>query len=99
MDPVQTGIIIAIALAVVAFIVWPMLDRKRGAGADAGKVDLDRVEQRIQEYRAALRRRTVCETCLYANADGSRFCADCGARLPAAAGTPAPTGPSATERS
>ena len=42
-----------------------------------------RIEERIAEYRQALRRRTVCERCLYANAQSSRFCAECGRALAA----------------
>ena len=80
----QLLIALALALGVVAFVVWPMLDR--GASAVAARpVDLDRVEQRILEYRQALRRRTVCEDCLYANPAASRFCAQCGTRLAAVA--------------
>ena len=84
MDVVQVLIVTAIALAVIAFVVWPMLEPKRTT-PDA-TVDLDRIEQRILEYREALRRGTVCERCLYANPDASRFCAQCGARLRAGAG-------------
>ena len=83
MDGPQILIALGIALVVVAFIVWPMLERRHGTGAPQ-RVDLDHVERRILEYRAALRRRTLCERCLYANPPASRFCGQCGARLAAA---------------
>ena len=83
MDSAQVLIALAFALAVVAFVVWPLLERRPAAGG-AREVDLERVERRILEYREALRRRTVCGTCLYANPPASRFCAQCGARLASA---------------
>ena len=82
MDPAYAVVVGLIVLAVIAFIGWPLLERGRAAAASA--VDLDRVEARILEYRAALRRRTLCGRCLYANPEASRFCAQCGSRLPAA---------------
>ena len=81
-------VIAAIVLAVLGFIVWPMVTRPHRA-APHTEVDADRIEARIGEYRAALRRRTVCERCLYANVESARFCAECGTRLPAAAKAPA----------
>lgn len=87
MDAPELLIVAAIALAVVAFILWPVLGRARpddGPAGAASAVDLDRLERRIGEYRDALRRRTVCERCLFANPDASRFCAQCGVRLGAA---------------
>ena len=81
-------VIAVIVLAVLGFIVWPMISRQHPAAPHAA-VDADRMEARIGEYRAALRRRTVCERCLYANVEGARFCAECGTRLSAAAKPPA----------
>lgn len=76
---------VALALAVLAFIAWPLLARRAAAPhAAAHAVDPERVERRIGEYRRALRQRTLCDRCLYANPPGSRFCAQCGARLGAA---------------
>lgn len=95
MDVVQVLLVTAVALAVVAFVVWPMLERTRTPGA---AVDIDRIERRILEYREALRRGTVCERCLYANPNASRFCAQCGARL-AVVDTRAPTRASGTDPS
>ena len=73
-----------IVLAVIAFVVWPMFAGHRRTDAAGGAVDDARIEKRIAEYREALRRRTVCESCLYANDAGARFCAECGTRLGAA---------------
>ena len=82
MEPTQLVVVAVVVLAVLAFVAWPLLDRKSRAPARA--VDADRIEARILEYRAALRHRTLCGRCLYANPDASRFCAQCGARLEAA---------------
>ena len=87
MDVVQMVIGAGIVLAVVAFVAWPMVAGRRRAsapGGAGGPVDDARIERRITEYREALRRRTVCDSCLYANAAGARFCAECGSRLGAA---------------
>jgi hypothetical protein len=40
------------------------------------------VEREIERYRAALRAGTVCRRCGCANPEGSRFCFECGRRLP-----------------
>lgn len=46
------------------------------------------IEADIAAVREGLRTGTTCHSCGHVNADGSDFCADCGARLPAAAETP-----------
>lgn len=82
---VQLLVALVVALVVVGFVVWPMVSKRRGVSSEpTAVVDSDRVEARIADYRRALRRRTVCRRCLYANPDDSRFCAQCGERLPAA---------------
>ena len=74
-----------IVLAVVAFVAWPMIaGRRHAAPTGAAAVDDAHIERRVTEYREALRRRTVCESCLYANAADARYCAECGSRLGAA---------------
>jgi hypothetical protein len=42
------------------------------------------IEQEVLRYRTALRAGTLCVRCGEANPPGSRFCADCGKRLPLA---------------
>lgn len=79
----QILVVVAVALGVVAFVAWPLLSKRRDLAGAAAAIDAQRIEDRITDYRRALRQRTVCERCLYANPDGSRFCAQCGARLPA----------------
>lgn len=82
---IQLLVALVVALAVVGFVAWPMVSKRRAAPGEAvAGVDPARVEARIADYRRALRRRTVCRRCLYANPDDSRFCAQCGERLPAA---------------
>ena len=83
MDLTQVVVVAGVVLAVLAFVAWPAL-RRQQEPARAHAIDPARIEGRITEYRAALRRGTVCERCLFPNREGSRFCAECGARLPAA---------------
>ncbi len=45
------------------------------------------IEADIAAVREGLRRGTTCHACGHLNADGSRFCASCGAQLPAASET------------
>ena len=45
------------------------------------------LEAEIAAVREGLHKGTTCQTCGQVNADGSRFCANCGAQLKAAAGT------------
>ena len=87
MDVTQIVVVAGIVLAVGAFVVWPMFAARQAQAVAANVIDDARIEARIGEYRAALRRRTVCDSCLFANVDGARFCAECGARLPVASGT------------
>ena len=74
MDVVQLTLGAGVVVAVVAFVAWPMITGgpKHATGAGV-TLDEARIERRITEYREALRRRTVCETCLYANVAGARW--------------------------
>lgn len=85
------AIVVVVALAVLGFVAWPLIGRRNGTAASVAAAPLDdqAIERRIREVRAALRRGTVCDRCLYANPEDSRFCAQCGTRLSAAA-PPAP---------
>lgn len=60
--------------------------RRRGATRRAAE-GAGGIEADIAAVREGLRRGTTCRTCGNSNADGSRFCASCGAQLPAAAET------------
>ncbi|MFV2005935.1 MAG: c-type cytochrome biogenesis protein CcmI [Longimicrobiales bacterium] len=62
-------------------------DRSRGVMRPAAEV-AGGIEADIAAVREGLRTGRTCHTCGHVNAEGSHFCADCGARLPAAAGTP-----------
>lgn len=60
-------------------------ERRRGgtAAEGAGGIEAD-----IAAVREGLRTGTTCHSCGHVNADGSHFCANCGAQLPAATETP-----------
>jgi hypothetical protein len=68
----------AIVLAAIAAVAWPLL-RREGDGLDA--LNDDAIEERIEEYRSALKADTVCNRCLRANPEDARYCAECGALL------------------
>lgn len=84
MEFVLIGVLAAAAIAVVAY---PLVRESRPV------VDETALDAELDAYRAALRNGTLCETCLAANAAGSRFCAECGAALGAADGAAAPAEP------
>lgn len=69
-----------LATAVVAVVVYPLIRSDRTVLDEAG------LDAEVERYREALRRGTLCDTCLAANAAGSRFCAECGAPLTAGDG-------------
>lgn len=87
-------VVILIAGAAVAAVLVPLV--RRGPVHDAEldppapdaalRPPPEEVEARIARYRDALRDGTVCRRCGRANPRGSRFCAECGRRLPAARG-------------
>lgn len=74
-----------LTIAAVAAVVYPLI-RGDGAGVpleseETGEVVATDVEREVADYRAALRAGTLCRRCGRANADGSRFCAECGRPL------------------
>jgi hypothetical protein len=77
MEYVLIALVVTAALAAVA---WPLIKKDR---APIQLADDAVLETAIKRYRAALKRGTVCERCLRDNPDKSKFCADCGAELPA----------------
>lgn len=60
---------------------------RRGGPTQPAAEEASDIEADIAAVREGLRRGTSCHTCGHLNADGSRFCASCGAQLPAAAET------------
>jgi len=80
------------ALAVTA-VVLPLV-RRHGTARDP-ELDAPRalprsirqtgeIEREIERYRASLNAGTVCGRCGRANPEDSRYCCECGRRLPAA---------------
>ena len=51
------------------------------------EVEAEGLEAEIAAVRVGLHEGTTCQTCGHVNPDGSRFCANCGAQLTAAAET------------
>lgn len=79
-------VVIVVTVAAVAAVLYPLL---RGDARDVPiEAEQDEsadavIEQEIGRYRTALRARTLCRRCGYANPEGSVFCAECGRRLEA----------------
>ncbi len=71
----QYVIIAALAVIALAAVAFPLL-----AGR-ARYPDAETLEQDLARYRAAVAAGTVCPRCRAANAEGSRFCAECGRDL------------------
>lgn len=88
-------VVLLIAGAAVAAVMVPLL--RTGPVHDPGLEDAagERMprpaagarEAEIERYRHALRAGTVCRRCGRANPDDSRYCAECGRRLPAGRST------------
>lgn len=83
---VEIVVIIVVTVAAVAAVLYPLL---RGDARDA-VIDAEQPEppdavseEEIARYRTALRARTLCRRCGFANPEGSVFCAECGRRLEA----------------
>ncbi|MBI4410190.1 MAG: zinc ribbon domain-containing protein [Gemmatimonadetes bacterium] len=70
-----------IAVAGIAAVLYPIVRPRSGAGA-APPAEAE-LEEEVRRYREALRAGTICPRCRNANPAGSRFCAECGRRLPA----------------
>ncbi|GMR12475.1 MAG: hypothetical protein BMS9Abin29_0664 [Gemmatimonadota bacterium] len=64
-------------------------DRRLRRAKGSADEEAGGIEAEIAAVREGLRRGTTCHTCGHSNADGSRFCAGCGAQLPGAV-EPAP---------
>jgi hypothetical protein len=80
-------VVMLIAVLAVGAVLLPLV-RRRGAetlDAPVAVADDAALEAEIAEYRAALRAGTLCARCGYPNPAGSRFCAECGRALDAAA--------------
>lgn len=60
---------------------------RRGGPTQPAAEKAGGIEADIEAVREGLRRGTTCRTCGTSNPGGSRFCASCGAHLPAAAET------------
>lgn len=60
----------------------PELDAPEGATRTLRQTG--EIEREIERYRVSLRAGAVCRRCGRANPEGSRFCCECGRRLPAA---------------
>jgi hypothetical protein len=69
------ALVVAAALAAVA---WPLF---RNEPNDVSRLDDERLEARITQYREALTAHTVCHRCLRDNPTDARYCAECGNRL------------------
>lgn len=67
----------------VGFVLAPVFRARRTAASGLpSDLDDDWLDREVERYREAVRAGTVCGSCRFANPAGSRYCADCGRRLP-----------------
>lgn len=94
--PMDLSFVALLGAIAIAVVLLPVLRPRRGPPAAAGYRgapppplhDEAALEAELARYRAALRAGTLCDRCRQANPAASRFCAECGRRLPAAAQYP-----------
>lgn len=75
-----------IGTAAAAAVLAPVILADRSSRTDPTaapepSADDARIDREVDRYREALRGGTLCDRCLRANPEDSRFCADCGRRL------------------
>jgi hypothetical protein len=68
-------VIAVIVLAALAAVLWPLLKRDPRQPVS---MDDETLENRIADYRAALKADTVCDKCLRDNPANAHYCAECG---------------------
>lgn len=71
----EIAIALAIAVALIAGAVISQLKRPQDKFVPASDESLN---EKVERYRDAIKRGTLCERCLAANPGGSRYCGDCG---------------------
>ncbi|HEX6558871.1 MAG TPA: hypothetical protein VF021_05395 [Longimicrobiales bacterium] len=75
----EIAVIAAIAIAAIGIVILPLLRRSQAhAGTHLTETEID---AEVARYRAAIKGHTLCERCLAANPEGSRFCGECGREL------------------
>jgi len=74
----EIAIALAIAVALIAGAVISQLKRPQDTLVAASEEALN---EKVERYRDAIKRGTLCERCLAANPGGSRYCGDCGKTL------------------
>jgi hypothetical protein len=91
---VEIMIVVLVGVAAVGAVLYPLLRADsvtQGSGdmeplprsdASAASTSPDEsIQDEVASYREALRAGTVCDRCLQANPEGSRFCCECGRQL------------------
>ena len=71
----EIAVALAIAVALIAGAVISQLKRPQDRLMPASDESLN---EKVDRYRDAIKRGTLCERCLAATPGGSRYCADCG---------------------
>ena len=74
----EIAVALAIAVALIAGAVISQLKRPQDTLVAASD---DALNEKVERYRDAIKRGTLCERCLTANPGGSRYCGDCGKTL------------------
>ena len=74
----ELALIVAVALIAIGFVAYPLVSSREKNVQLFSEQALD---DQVMQYRAALKRGTLCEHCLSANAPGSKYCSECGRSL------------------
>ena len=74
----EIAVIIAVAVVALGFVAYPLLT---GGSAQITSFSEQALNDEVARYREAIKRATLCDRCLSANAAGSKFCAECGRPL------------------
>ena len=73
----ELALIIAVAVIAIGFVAYPLIASENVAVVYSEEA----LNEQVTRYREAIRRGTLCDRCLSANAPGSRFCGECGRPL------------------
>jgi len=73
----ELALMIAVAVIAIGFVAYPLIASEN----DAVVYSEEALNEQVRRYREAIRRGTLCDRCLSANAGGSRFCGECGRAL------------------
>ena len=73
----EIAVMVVVAVVAIGFVAYPLLTGSERVTTFSEQA----LNEQVARYREAMRRGTLCDGCLTANAPGSRFCSECGRAL------------------